>query len=285
MKTQIIEKKKLTGKKLVLLSSLVKRAVIYKAARSASVKLAHFNDYVAAPEKYIKAFTEGDGIYFEGLNVAVMNYSKEEEISYMKKGLAQNEILITEPERYVYAIGHYDYLRGYRDGINSLLEDYKKLEGEMDPEDKAPGKLRRKFTDDERGTWGVKATKVLDSPYTGKGINIAVLDTGLFRKHIDLRGRKITTRKFVDSGSAGDADGHGSHCVGVACGFKDEAGIRYGVACESNIFCGKVLDDQGEGTDGSILAGIEWALKKKCRVISMSLGAPCEVNEPWSKIL
>jgi subtilisin len=43
------------------------------------------------------------------------------------------------------------------------------------------------------------------------------------------------------------------------------------------------LDDHGEGTDGGILAGIEWALKKKCRVISMSLGAPCEVGEPWSK--
>jgi len=60
--------------------------------------------------------------------------------------------------------------------------------------------------------------------------------------------------------------------------------LRYGVAGKSNIFSGKVLNDQGEGTDGGILAGIEWALKKKCRVISMSLGAPCEVDEPWSKI-
>jgi subtilisin family serine protease len=284
MKTRIIEKKKLTGRIIVLLNSLVKRATIYKAARSASVKLAHFNDYISAPEKYVQAFTEGDGIYFEGLNVAVMNDTKKEELAYVKKGLEHKEILITESERYVYAIDRHDYLRGYRDGVNSLLEDYSKLEGELLQEDKVLGELRRKFTDDAKVSWGIKATKVLDSQYTGKGINIAVLDTGLYKKHIDLKGRKITTRKFVDSGSAGDADGHGSHCVGIACGFTDEAGLRYGVACQSNIFCGKVLDDQGEGTDGSILAGIEWALKKKCRVISMSLGAPCEVGDPWSKI-
>ncbi|MBN2764484.1 MAG: S8 family serine peptidase, partial [Bacteroidales bacterium] len=105
----------------------------------------------------------------------------------------------------------------------------------------------------------------------------------VFKKHVDLNGRKISTKKSVSTGSAGDVDGHGSHCVGVACGFTDEAGIRYGVAAKSNIFCGKVLNDEGEGTDGSILAGSEWALRKKCRVISMSLGAPCEVDEPWSK--
>ncbi len=284
MKTQIIEKKKLTGRKLMLLNALVKHQKLFKAARNASVRLAHFNDYMTAPEKFTLAFSEADGIYFEGLNVAVMNSGREEEVTSMKKELALKDILLTEPERYVYAIGHYDYLQGYRDGINALLQDYARIQGEAGNEDLVMDELRRKFTDDQHASWGIKALKVPDSTYTGKGVNIAILDTGLYGKHIDLKGRKITTKKFVDTGSAGDADGHGSHCVGIACGFRDEAGMRYGVACKSNIFCGKVLDDQGEGSDGGILAGIEWALKKKCRVISMSLGAPCGVDEPWSKI-
>ncbi len=284
MKAQIIQKKKHTGKKLILLNAEFKRETLFKAARNSSVTLAHFNDYVEKPEKFTQAFTDGDGIYFEGLNVAVLNYNKEEELSYMKKGIEQKEILITEPERFVYKIDRYDYLRGYRDGISSLLENYSNMEGEAGTPEQAFGEVRKKYIDDDLSSWGIKAARIMDSPFSGKNINIAVLDTGLFKNHIDLKGRKITTRKFVNTGSAGDVDGHGSHCVGVACGFNDEAGMRYGVAYMSNIFCGKVLDDQGEGTDGSILAGIEWAMKNKCSVISMSLGAPSEVNEPYSRI-
>jgi subtilisin len=266
MKTKITPGKKLTGRKLLLLNTAVKRDVLFKAARNSYITLVHFNDYLVNPEQLARAFAESDGIYFEALHVAVLNDTKEEEVRYMKKGIAEKEILITEPERYVYMID--------RAGI-------------MDGKDHQRYKLsrtRRKFSDDEQSSWGIKATRILESPYSGKKINIAILDTGVFKDHVDLKGRKITTKKFVDGGSAGDADGHGSHCVGVACGYHDEAGMRYGVAWQSNIFCGKVLNDQGEGTDSGILAGMEWAMKNKCRVISLSLGAACEVGEPYSKI-
>lgn len=251
MKPQIIHKKKHTGRHLVLLNADFKRDTLFKAAKSSSVTLVHFNDYIKKPDEFMLAFSQGDGIYFENLHVAVLNNVKEEERIYMRKGLEQKEFMATEPERYVYEIG--------------------KL-----------GEFKKKYKDDSKSSWGIKATRVTDSHYSGKGISIAVLDTGLFKEHIDLKGRKITTRKFVSSGSAGDADGHGSHCVGVACGNTDETGMRYGVAYGSHIFCGKVLNDQGEGTDSGILAGIEWAMKNKCRIISMSLGAAAEVNEAYS---
>ncbi|MBN2613898.1 MAG: S8 family serine peptidase [Bacteroidales bacterium] len=283
MKTQIIKKKKHTGRRIVLLNNEVKRDTLLKTARNASVRLAHFNDYMEKPEKFSMAYKEGDGIYFENLNVAVLNYNKEEELDYMKKGANQKEILITEPERYVYKIDHHDYVKGYRDGINAFYENYNRKEGGSYPYDQQIHEISEKFIDDELSSWGIKAVKVLESPYTGKNINIAVLDTGLYKTHIDLKGRNIITRSFFSSGSLGDADGHGSHCVGIACGFNDKAGMRYGVAMNSNIYCGKVLDDQGEGTDGSILAGIEWAIKNKCSVISMSLGAPCDADDPFSQ--
>jgi subtilisin family serine protease len=280
MNTPILHQKKHTGRNLVLLNAGLKRPSFFKAAENASVKLAHFNDYLSNPEKYLHAFTEGDGVYFEGLNVAVMNFDKEDELEYLNRKLKQKAVLATEPERYVYKIDTYDYIRGYRDGIDALLH---RFDQQQDTEKvHAVNGLRRRFTDSDQSTWGIKATRSADSPYTGKGINIAILDTGIYKVHVDLKGRKITTRKFVSSGSSGDADGHGTHCAGVACGFKDEAGLRYGVASQSNIFCGKVLNDQGEGTDSGILAGIEWAITRKCRVISMSLGAATEADEPYS---
>lgn len=247
--------RKHTGRNLVLISPNLNGEVFFKAAKKQSVRLASFNDFSSKPENYPRAFKDADGIYFEKLNVAVTNFFKEDQINAINRKLSK-AVLFTEPERYVYKL----------ESSKSTLRS-----------------ARRSFTDSEKATWGIKATRVLDSGLTGKGINIAVLDTGLFKQHNDLKGRKITTRKFVSDGIAGDADGHGTHCVGIACGFTDASGMRYGVAYKSNIFCGKVLNDDGEGTDSGILAGIEWALQKKCKVISMSLGAAAEIGEQYSQ--
>ena len=65
---------------------------------------------------------------------------------------------------------------------------------------------------------------------------------------------------------------------------KGKAGARYGVAPESRLYIGKILDDAGEGSDGLALAGIEWALEKGCRVISMSFGAEPTTGEGYSAI-
>jgi subtilisin family serine protease len=261
MKAKNLQRKKHTGRNLVLLNPGLKREPFFKRAKSASIKLAHFNDYISTPEKYLKAFSEADGIYFEGLNVAVINFNKEDELVYLNEKYSTRPILFTEPERYVYKIG------------SQRLA--------VETESMKPRK--RKYRDTDKFAWGIRATGVSDEPYTGQGINIAILDTGIFKQHIDLAGRKIITKKFVSGGSATDIDGHGTHCAGVACGYTDESGLRYGVAYKSNIYCGKVLNDQGEGTDGGILAGIEWSIAKKCKVISMSLGAASEIDEPYSE--
>jgi subtilisin len=281
MKTKTIERKKHTGRNLILLNTGLKSERFFKAAHNASVRMAHFNDFLPNPETFINAFTEADGVYFESLQVAVINFNKEDELEFINRELKRNAVLFTEPERYVYKIGSYDYEKGYRDGMVAALK--KSAPGHRETDAYVMNDVKRKFNDTPEVTWGIKATGVGFSPYTGKGINIAILDTGVFKQHEDLKGRKITTKKFVTSGKAGDVDGHGSHCTGIACGFHDKDGLRYGVANEAHIFAGKVLNDQGEGTDGGILAGIEWAIASKCRVISMSLGAATEPDEPYSK--
>ncbi|REG81278.1 S8 family peptidase [Algoriphagus antarcticus] len=122
-------------------------------------------------------------------------------------------------------------------------------------------------------TWGIEITKAMSSQYTGRGVKVAVLDTGFDVSHPDFAGRNITTNSFVPDETAEDAHGHGTHCIGSACGSVDSNGLRYGVASESLIYAGKVLSNQGSGAQSWILNGITWAANNGCKVISMSLGS------------
>ncbi|HVU95405.1 MAG TPA: S8 family serine peptidase [Puia sp.] len=153
------------------------------------------------------------------------------------------------------------------------------------------------FVDNRVASWGIQAVNVLHSGYTGKGVKLAVLDTGFDFGHPDFAGRTIHRKSFVGR-QAFDKDGHGTHCAGIAGGGyamakagkgragaaspSGKAGVRYGVAPGVRLYIGKILDDNGEGSDGVALAAIEWALEKGCKVISMSFGA--EPEESYSAI-
>jgi subtilisin family serine protease len=83
--------------------------------------------------------------------------------------------------------------------------------------------------------------------------------------------------------TAEDGHGHGTHCAGTACGpATTQTPPRYGVAPSADLFIGKVLNDQGFGVDGDILAGIDWALEQGCNVISMSLAAAVAPGATYS---
>ncbi len=112
----------------------------------------------------------------------------------------------------------------------------------------------------------------MNSLLTGSGMKVAVLDTGMDLLHPDFVGRSIVSQSFVPGEGVQDGQGHGTHCIGTACGFKDLNGRRYGVAHKSTIYVGKVLSNAGSGASAWILAGMEWAIANGCQVISMSLG-------------
>jgi subtilisin family serine protease len=142
----------------------------------------------------------------------------------------------------------------------------------------------------------LQATKVDTSKFSGRGVRIAVLDTGIdFRTdsngnisyHPDFENRQISTTSFVTGAkTAKDGVGHGTHCTGIACGpLKPKVLPRYGIAYDADIFVAKVLDDEnGDGLDGWILAGIEWAVKNGCQIISMSLGTSKTAGDPFSVV-
>ncbi len=137
----------------------------------------------------------------------------------------------------------------------------------------------------QTATWGIRACGVNRAGETGQGIRLAILDTGLDLLHPDFAQRDIQFRSFVDGVEVQDQNGHGTHCAGIAAGLlQPESVPRYGVAGESQLYIGKVLDDGGGGGDGSVLSGIDWAIAQGCQIISLSLGSPAKEGEPYSRI-
>ncbi|WP_255545296.1 S8 family serine peptidase, partial [Micromonospora parastrephiae] len=108
----------------------------------------------------------------------------------------------------------------------------------------------------------------------GKGVTVAVLDTGVDATHPDLAGRIAEAQDFSGSGSARDGHGHGTHVAATIAGSgAASAGLRKGVAPGARLLVGKVLDDGGSGSSSAIIAGMEWAAHSGAKVVSMSLGA------------
>jgi subtilisin family serine protease len=119
-------------------------------------------------------------------------------------------------------------------------------------------------------TWGVKAVGADTSPFSGDGIVVAVLDTGIDASHPAFEGVDIVQKDFTGEG-VGDQHGHGTHCAGTIFGRTSE-GTRIGVAPGvKKALIGKVLGAQG-GSSGQIVRAIQWAVDNGANVISMSLG-------------
>jgi len=118
--------------------------------------------------------------------------------------------------------------------------------------------------------WGVQAVGADTSPFTGDGIVVSVLDTGIDANHPAFAGVQIIQKDFTGTGN-GDQHGHGTHCAGTIFGRTTD-GKRIGVAPGvKKALIGKVLGPQG-GSSESIVSAIQWAVDNGANVISMSLG-------------
>ncbi|MFE7957778.1 S8 family serine peptidase [Streptomyces sp. NPDC057413] len=109
--------------------------------------------------------------------------------------------------------------------------------------------------------------------YTGKGVKIAVLDTGVDATHPDLKSQVVAAKNFSTAKDATDHFGHGTHVASIAAGTGAKSGGKFkGVAPGAQILNGKVLDDNGSGDDSGILAGMEWAAQQGADIVNLSLG-------------
>ncbi|MFI6133981.1 S8 family serine peptidase [Micromonospora sp. NPDC051141] len=109
--------------------------------------------------------------------------------------------------------------------------------------------------------------------YTGKGVKVAVLDTGVDLTHPDLAGKVAESRNFSEEADPDDIVGHGTHVASIIAGSGAASGGKYrGVAPDATLLSGKVCEEFG-CTESAILAGMQWAAAEQhATVINMSLG-------------
>ena len=122
------------------------------------------------------------------------------------------------------------------------------------------------------------------TPYTGKGIKVAVVDTGINDKHPDLAGKVAARQDFSNSDYSGkwfwgkpkapqvaklDGVGHGTWCAGAIAG----SGQTYqGMAPRVVLLDARVLNNEGHGSNDAVIQGMSWAADQGADIISMSLG-------------
>ena len=122
---------------------------------------------------------------------------------------------------------------------------------------------------------------------TGRGIGIAIIDSGISAAHPDFqsqgRSRVVASVDFTQtSATASDEGGHGTGVAGVAAGngaaSRGYAGNYTGIAPAADIINLKVLNRNGVGTTSAALEAIGWAIANQkrfnIRIVNLSLGAP-----------
>ncbi|KAJ8453947.1 hypothetical protein ONZ45_g19499 [Pleurotus djamor] len=105
---------------------------------------------------------------------------------------------------------------------------------------------------------------------TGSGVDVYVVDTGVYTAHSTFGGRARWGATFGGYANA-DGNGHGTHCAGTV------GGSQYGVAKAASIIAVKVLSDAGSGSVADIVSGLNWVLSSarssgRPSIVSMSLG-------------
>ncbi|WP_372369009.1 S8 family serine peptidase [Candidatus Uabimicrobium sp. HlEnr_7] len=145
------------------------------------------------------------------------------------------------------------------DAIQSMIKPFGSIEQEEKP-------------------WGldyIKSREVNAKGFTGKGVIVAVVDTGIDTDHPDFAPGQIRTdlcKSFISTEpTVEDANGHGTHCAGTI------AGQNYGVAPDAEIIGVKVLSGSGSGSWTGVMQGVEYAALH-ADVISMSLGGRANPN-------
>ncbi|MCP3761426.1 S8 family serine peptidase [Domibacillus sp. A3M-37] len=120
--------------------------------------------------------------------------------------------------------------------------------------------------------WGIEAVNTpaaWNSGYTGKGVKVAVVDTGI-ASHSDLNVAGGTS--FVDyTASYEDDNGHGTIVAGIIGAEDNDFGTK-GVAPDADIYAVKSLGVKGSGYLSTIIAGIDWAITNKMDIVNLSLG-------------
>lgn len=125
--------------------------------------------------------------------------------------------------------------------------------------------------------WNINATNASESwneGYTGDGVKVAVLDTGIaYHNELKIAGG-VSTVDYTNSWQ--DDNGHGTHVSGIIASQPDIKTVNgldiTGVAPDVDLYAVKVLDNSGTGNLEDILQGLDWAIANDMDIINLSLG-------------
>jgi subtilisin family serine protease len=123
-------------------------------------------------------------------------------------------------------------------------------------------------------SWGlqdIEAEPVHLSNYTGKGVKIGVLDTGIDYKHPDLAANYKGGHDFINNDDDPmDDNGHGTHVAGILAAARNGKGA-VGVAPDADLYAVKVSDSNGKGSFSGLVEGINWAIENHMDIVTMSI--------------
>ena len=118
--------------------------------------------------------------------------------------------------------------------------------------------------------WAAIRPETIWQGRSGRGVRVAVVDSGIDTEHPDLKGKvKESVEAVAEDGridfrpsTSGDQAGHGTAC----------AGIIASVAPDVDLYSVKVLGPKASGSGDMFLVGLDYAIKQKFQIINLSLG-------------
>ena len=197
-----------TGRQIITFAQVDPGTATREMRDVAGLDLSNARD-VGAPGE-----ASGGGVYLETLNIAIVD-SAPDQLGALSRAVddSASPIIAVEPEVYVHAFDTIEATDTYA-GVET---DESTQDDEVD--------AAETYADTATYTWGLKAVRAIPpilylAPWSGTGIKIAVLDTGIDLGHPDFAGRVLASQSFIPGEAVHDGHSHGTHCAGTAAGIK-----------------------------------------------------------------
>jgi len=260
-----------TGRYIVLLKDQQKTA-LKKIEKELEVSITS-SELLSKENRSYEIIDQDNGVLYKNLGILVVDHMDEDQLKSAVKN-ESNSIVYYEKEREFFPADELQLINELKKQSAGLTEKISELEKYITSKPLP----QKSFVEME---WGLQAIGLENTRYTGKGIDVCILDTGLETSHPDFSSEEIEGKSFIDGEDWNrDPNGHGTHCAGVAAGnTRSDTGRRYGIARDCNLKIAKVLADNGRGTTSSVIDAIDWAITKKFRILSLSLASPVKLDD------
>jgi len=265
------------------------KALNNRTALKAS-NIASASDYARGNLQVASMLQQSDAVRFDELDVLVVKDPQRLQ-GLSPASVGSGPMPKMSPERIMYPANlgilasppgpSPDQLKELLQDLEDLLKKFRAGPGKPVPPGLglSPSAL---FSDTSTTTWGLQAVQALSSSFTGQGVRVAIIDSGIDSSHPDFANRSagLVTQTFVNE-PVDDVMGHGTHVAGTACG-KRSGPIIYGLAPDAQLFIAKVVSQLAGAADADVVSAIRWAIQNNCQIANMSLSAPAAQGDAFS---